>query len=352
MTRDQSSEGPKAGTDPAARSVLSGIVDDLLDADMVRFREALHEALRPQDPYLSDVERRMFKGGKKIRPVMMLLAARMMAGDGPLSEKVYKGAASLEMLHVATLIHDDIIDEAQMRRGLPSVSAHRGPKVALLVGDLQFVQAIRGFAQAVDTERDMDLVRMVLDTAFDICRGELDELERALPADRDDRLDRYYETIDRKTAVLFRLACQAGIELAGGRTRDSRRGGFFGKSFGRAFQIMDDILDVVQPAAQSGKAPGIDLSLGRLSLPIIHALDRLDTPNAIEAAVRGEAPLSGAALDAALSELRLCGAVEEAYEQARAAAFEAHFYLKPFPRNAYAAALGTLTDYVVNRPLC
>lgn len=350
----ESTVNPMTTGKPAAAPPVSPLVriaGELLTDDLPRFHQEVERALEPQAPYLTEVERQMFKGGKKIRPMVMLLAARLIAHDSPLPDKVYKGAASLEMLHVATLIHDDIVDEAPMRRGLPSVSAARGTKTALLVGDLQFVQALRGFAQAVDTENDMSLVRMVLDTAFDICRGELDELDRRLPDGLENGLTRYYQTIDRKTAVLFRLACQAGVDLAGGRTRDARRAGFFGRALGRAFQIMDDVLDVVESENSSGKPTGIDLSLGRLSLPLVYAMDALGSDHAIAKALRGEARLAGAALEQALDDLRDCGAIDKAYAAARREALEALFYLEPFPASRYRSALEELTLHVVDRPL-
>lgn len=336
---------------PLDESPFTLIKEELLSDDIPLFQHEINLALDAQSPYLTDVERQMFAGGKKIRPVVMLLAARMVSGAGPLSLKVHKGAASLEMLHVATLIHDDIVDDAALRRGLPSVSAARGIKTALLVGDLQFVQALRGFAHAVETERDMDLVRRVLDTAFDICRGELDELDRTLPADVETALARYYLTIDRKTAELFRLACHAGVELAGGRLRDARRAGYFGRSLGRAFQIMDDVLDLVEYEGTAGKETGIDLVQGRLSLPLLYALQRLGHRHQIGQALRGEISLCGHELHQALDDLRDCGAIDMAYAQARREAQQALFYLKGFVPSPYRSALQTLAHYVVDRPL-
>ena len=332
-------------------SPFTMISETLLSDDLALFRQEIDQALQDQSPYLTNIERQMFTGGKKIRPVVMLLAARMIAGASPLNPKVHKGAASLEMLHVATLIHDDIVDEAALRRGLPSVSAARGIKTALLVGDLQFVQALRGFAHTVETDRDMGLVRLVLDTAFDICRGELDELDRSLPADIDAALARYYKTIDRKTAELFRLACHAGVELAGGRLRDARRAGFFGRSLGRAFQIMDDVLDLVEHEGTAGKESGVDLVQGRLSLPVLFGLQRLGPEHAIGQALRGDVQLSGDALEQAIDGLRECGAIDVAYTQAQREAQQALFYLQGFPLSAYRSALEDLALYVVNRPL-
>lgn len=338
-------------TASAPAPLIDTIARDLLSVDMAHFFREVEQALEPQAPYLSEVERQMFSGGKKVRPMVMLLAARLIAQDSPLPDKLYRGAASLEMLHVATLIHDDIVDEAQLRRGHPSVSAARGIKTALLVGDLQFVQALRGFAAAVDTENDMMLVRLVLDTAFDICRGELDELDHSVPETLEACLTRYYRTIDRKTAVLFRLACQGGVELAGGRKRDARRAGFFGRSLGRAFQVMDDVRDMLESDGSAGKAAGIDLKLGRMSLPIIYGIDRLGPGHPLSRSMHGEFKLHGCAFDDALDDLRDCGAIDQAYAAARREALEALFYLQPFAAGRYRDALEALTLHIVDRPL-
>lgn len=327
------------------------IVSQLVAPDMASFWAEIHAALEPQHEYLSPVERQLYMRGKKIRPIMMMLAARMIAGAGRLPLKVAKGAASLEMLHVATLIHDDIIDDALTRRGLPSVSAARGPKKALLVGDLQFVQALRGFVEAIDAESDMTLVRLVLDTAFDICRGELDELDSPSSFDEGEMRAKYLTTIERKTAVLFGLACEAGISLAGGRTHEARRGGFFGRRFGRAFQIMDDVLDIVQLEASAGKAPGIDLLQKRWSLPLIYAVDEFGPDHPVSRAMIGGSQLLPADLPHCLSDLKNSRALDRAYGDARDAALDSLFYLQPFPQSPYRDALEELALYMVDRPI-
>lgn len=334
-----------------AKSPLDGITDTLLYDDMMQFKREVEVLLEAQTPYLTDTERNMFLRGKKIRPVVMMLCARMIAEDDPLPRKLYRGAASLETLHIATLIHDDIVDEAPLRRGLPSVSAARGTKTALLIGDLHFVQALRSFADVIDTERDMMLIKLVLNTAFDICRGELDELERTPQKSHIEYVTRYYQTIDRKTAALFRLACQAGIDLVGGRTRDARRAGFFGRSLGRAFQIMDDVIDVLAVQGSEGKQPGIDLELGRMSLPLLYGTEILGPDHVISKALyEGIAP-QGEILAEALDDLRECGAIDRAYAQARREMLQALFYLQPFPANRYREALDHLARFVVDRPL-
>jgi heptaprenyl diphosphate synthase len=327
------------------------VAQQLLAPDMAAFWAEIRAALEPQSEYLTSIERQLYERGKKLRPIIMILAARMIAGAEPLPVKVAKGAASLEMLHVATLIHDDIIDDALMRRGLPSVSAARGPKKALLVGDLQFVQALRGFVDAIDTDSDMTLVRLVLDTAFDICRGELDELETPFAFDARDMRAKYLTTIERKTAVLFGLACEAGISLAGGRTHEARRGGFFGRRFGRAFQIMDDVLDIIQHETSAGKEAGTDLLQKRWSLPLIYAVEEFGPAHPVSRTMRGEGPLDPALLHRCLSDLKNSRALDRAYADARDAALECLFYLQPFPPSLYREALEELALYIVDRPI-
>lgn len=334
---------------PRVPDVLDRVRAELLTEDLHRFAEVLESALQPQQPYLTDTEYELYRLGKKIRPVLLLLSARMMCGkDGPLPDKVISGAVSLEMLHVATLIHDDIVDDAMTRRGLRSVHAVRGLETAIIVGDMQFVQAIREFVGAIDAQRDMGLVKLVLDTAFRICCGELDELHTDPNWDMGALRARYMETIERKTAVMFGLACESGVALAEAHTSDARRAGFYGRRVGRAFQIMDDLLDFVQEEGPAGKARAMDLSRRRLSLPIIYAMAELGPEHAVTRFVRG----GGEGLDDLPAAVKIVAGTQgfrRAYAEARAQALDALEYLRPFPSNRYRWALEAIALHVVDR---
>ncbi|MFJ6382747.1 polyprenyl synthetase family protein [Kitasatospora sp. NPDC092039] len=332
----------------ARGDVLEGVWRTLLSEDLVRYRQVLEDALRPQAKYLTPTEHALHRRGKKLRPMMLLLAARMVHGSGPLPDKVVNGAVSLEMLHVATLIHDDVVDDSGLRRGLPSVNAERGTHTAVLIGDLQFVQAIRGFVDGIDAQRDIDLVRTVLDTAFCVCCGELDELRTDPAWDTEVLLAHYWRTIERKTAVLFGLACEAGVTLAGGRTADARRAGFFGRRVGRAFQVMDDILDVTHDQHTTGKPPCTDLARGRWSLPLIHAAHALGPAHPVTRILRG-AGHDDEQLRAAARAVRATGACARAYAQARTQALDALTYLRPFPAGPYRDALTEVALDIVDR---
>jgi heptaprenyl diphosphate synthase len=272
-----------ADTDPLldARELVSG--------DLVRFTQTLEAALAPQKEYLTPTEYALYRRGKKLRPVMLLLSARVCAGGGEeLPYKAIRAATSLEMLHVATLIHDDIVDVAPVRRGMPSVFADRGTEMAVLIGDMQFIQAIRCFADGVETQEDMRLVRLVLEVGFRICCGEIDELQTDLARNTDDLRERYFSTVDRKTAALLGLAGAAGASLVGARTRVTVMLSRFGRCFGRAFQIMDDLFDFVRPDGVAGKAQGTDLRQRRLTLPVINALDTLPPDHFVRRILGGD----------------------------------------------------------------
>lgn len=323
----------------------------LVESDMARYAEALVRALEPQQPYITEAEMEIYRRGKKLRPLLLILSARMVYAQGdetPLPIKAINAAVSTEMLHVATLIHDDIIDHAPMRRGIPSVNEERGTEVAILMGDMQFVQAIRCFTDSIDTESDMGLVRLVLNTAFKICCGEMDELQTDPNWDTATLRGRYFQTIERKTAVLFGLACECGVALGGGRTRDARRIGFFGRRLGRAFQIMDDIFDIARSLDHTGKLPGTDLARRRLSLPIIYAMAELGADHLVSAIVKGAEYSQNDLLQALLAVRKSDGFVQ-AYQDARMQALDSLQYLDPFPENNYKQALQDIIFYVVNR---
>ncbi len=327
---------------------LDVIAGSLLAEDLPRCEALLARALQAQASYLTDAERALYGRGKKLRPMLLLLTARMTHGEGPLPERVIQGAVALEMLHVATLIHDDIVDESLTRRGLPSVHAARGVGTAVIIGDMQFVQALRGFVDAIQVDQDMALVRLVLDTAFDICRGELDEMQTPLDLSPVEARESYLRTIDRKTAALFGLACEAGVSLGGGRTHEARRAGFYGRRLGMAFQMMDDLFDLAMPAEASGKPVGVDLIMGRMSLPILYVLEEAEPASPFVRVMRGETG-DPALLAAALAFARRSGAFQRAYSDARAEAMAALEYLLPFPDNRYRRALRDIVHYIVDR---
>jgi heptaprenyl diphosphate synthase len=321
----------------------------LVAADLARFESTLTVALEPQAPYLSETEYETYRRGKKLRPLILLLSSRLCAGPaGDLPQKAINASVSLEMLHVATLIHDDIVDVAPMRRGLRTVYSERGTEMAVLIGDLQFIQAVRCFAEGIDTKEDMALVTQVLDVGFQICCGELDEIMTDPTLDAKTLEKRYMQTVNRKTAALFALACESGALLAGGSKSEAFHLSQFGRRFGVAFQIMDDIFDFVRPEALSGKAPGKDLEQGRVTLPLIYALQELGDGHAAQRIMRREA-FTPQELESTVHAVTQSDGMLRAYSKARKITLEAVDFLSWFPPSPYRDALLSMSHYIIDR---
>lgn len=324
---------------------------DLVADDVKRFEDGLLRTLEPQGPYLSETEYAIYGRGKKLRPLLLLLAARLTdpeQGGEPLPQRAINAAVSLEMLHVATLIHDDIIDVAPKRRGTVSVNHARGSDLALLVGDMQFVQAVRCFASGIETKEDIALVQTVLDVGFKICCGEIDELTTDTTWAPSRLRPRYFRTIDRKTAVLFQLACESGASLIRARKRAIWKIGRYGRLLGRAFQMMDDLADFVRTDEEAGKNRGTDLIRRRPTLPIIYALGELPRDHPVHRIMRGQA-VEPDEFDAAIGAVISCDGFIRAYGEARGAIVEAVECLTQFPPSPYREVLADLAYYVVDQ---
>jgi geranylgeranyl pyrophosphate synthase len=201
-------------------------------------------------------------GGKRLRPLLLLLAAGSPA-DAEQQERLVRAGAALELVHSATLVHDDVLDAAALRRGRPTVVAQAGRGAAIATGDALFARAFKSFG-------DAEQIRILSDACSALARGEL--LQRADAWDAAIGVDRYLLRCELKTARLFEAACRLG-PLATGHGADPGLGPF-GRRIGLAFQILDDVLDVSGPAERTGKHRGTDLLDGTVTLPLILARER------------------------------------------------------------------------------
>jgi geranylgeranyl pyrophosphate synthase len=201
-------------------------------------------------------------GGKRLRPILVFLCA-----DGDSGRRLVAAATAVELLHMATLVHDDVLDGAALRRGRPTVFATGGRLAATATGDLLFSRA---FAELARTESE-EAVRALSAASSALARGEL--MQRADAWSADVAPERYVERCRLKTASLFEASCRLGAVL-GGRPRLAGALGRFGERIGLAFQMLDDVLDVVGPAERTGKPRGADLLDGTVTLPLILARRR------------------------------------------------------------------------------
>lgn len=293
------------------------------------------------------------RGGKRLRPALALLAARL--GDTPLDEEAYSRvvalAASVEMLHTSTLVHDDVIDMALLRRGAPTLNAVWSGGSTVLAGNFMFGTA----AQLSAETGNMRVIRTFSDTLKTIVDGELQQLLARYRYDQPK--EEYYQRIYAKTASLFCAATEGAAVLAGmseARIENLRN---FGYHFGMAFQIMDDVLDFTGSAESLGKPAGSDLQQGTLTLPFFHYLHSHPEPERLVAALEaahaqaeeGDAAAWQQAVARTVRDLRAGPAVGEALGEARSLLRQAHDCLRDFPDNEHRAAMLGLTDFVVQR---
>jgi len=234
--------------------------------DLVRVEEALRSAVRTGDPFLTDVASHLIgAGGKRIRPALALCAGYAAGADGPVSDDVVTGAVAVELVHLGSLYHDDVIDEASTRRGVESVNHRWSNIVAILAGDFLLARA-----SALAASLGVEVAGILAATIGELCQGQVLELQRLYDVNRDEAA--YFGSIDGKTASLMASACRIGAIVAGLDRPSIEALSAFGRHVGMVFQIVDDVLDLTASDEELGKPSGLDLAEGIYTLPVIYAL--------------------------------------------------------------------------------
>ncbi|MET8090844.1 polyprenyl synthetase family protein [Micromonospora sp. NPDC005220] len=303
--------------------------------------ELRRRVVAPGDPWLSEAAGHLLRaGGKRLRPLLVILAAQTSRPD---PARVLRAAIAVELMHVATLHHDDVMDNATLRHGVPSANARWGNRLAVLVGD-----HLMAVACMTALEVDTHLVRRQGWTLTRLVRGQATE-GLALRAG-EDAVEQYLQVASDKSASLFALCGWAGAACGDADEAVAEALGQYGEALGVAFQISDDLLDIVADPAASGKTRGIDLQKGVRTLPILHALaagdqhaERLD-----EILARGAVD-DPALRQEALELLRTSPGLERSYEDLRKHAAIAENSLARVPEGPARDALLTVSDFVVRR---
>ena len=234
--------------------------------DMERVETALRGSVLSSDPFLSDVAGHLVSaGGKRLRPALSLCSAYAAKGIGPAAEDAITGGISVELVHLGSLYHDDVIDEAETRRGVPSVNARWSNIVAILAGDYLLARA-----SSLAASLGADVAALLAATIGELCRGQVLELQHLFDADRS--VDAYLSAISGKTASLFGTACRVGGMVSAVDDPTLEALTEFGHHLGMCFQIVDDVLDVTATDEELGKPAGNDILEGVYTLPVIHAL--------------------------------------------------------------------------------
>jgi heptaprenyl diphosphate synthase len=326
-----------SGEDRAfARAVEDGL--EIVEA-------GLHTEMRFADQLADVTARYLLKaGGKRVRPMLTLLAAQL--GDGNTPE-VITAAEAVEITHLASLYHDDVMDEAQMRRGVPSAQFVWGNSVAVLTGDLLFARASKLVAGLGERA-----ILLQADTFERLCLGQLHETIG--PDDEEDPIAHYIQVLADKTGSLISVAAQMGVVFSNAPAEYEQPVVTFGEKIGVAFQLIDDVIDLSSTADATGKVPGTDLRAGVATLPLLKLRRRAKTDAASAALLeRLETEVIGAPDDvdvsAAVADLRAHDVTRETLDEAHSWAREAVLALEPLPAGPVKKALTRFAESIVER---
>lgn len=288
-------------------------------------------------------------GGKRFRPLLVALTGHLgpegPQGDEPASALVDAGVI-VELVHLATLYHDDVIDEAPARRGTPSANSRWGNTTAILTGDYLFARA-----SELSADLGVEVTRIMARTLAQLCEGQIAEVQGsagALPPEvpkLDPTRQHYLDVISGKTASLIATSCRYGALLTGVDASGVEAATEYGWNVGMAFQLSDDILDIASEHEDSGKTPGTDLREGVRTLPVLHGL-AMDTSGELAELLEDPGDVD---VDRALALLRSCGALDQARADASAYVDAALAALEPFGDKPVTAALTRLAEYSVDR---
>ena len=323
---------------PSARNFAD--VQALAASDMAAVNALIRSRLASDVVLINQVgEHIIGSGGKRLRPMLHLLAA---ATAGYQGDDHIQLASLIEFIHTSTLLHDDVVDESDLRRGRKTANALWGNAASVLVGDFLYS---RSFQMMVELD-DMRIMRILADTTNRIAEGEVLQLLNIGNADTSEQA--YLDVIERKTAVLFSAATRLGAVLAKLPADQEEALAQYGLDLGFAFQIADDVLDYVSDADTLGKNIGDDLAEGKPTLPVIHAI--ANSPPEQAASLRRAIESGGLdSLDNIVSAIRDSGALEHARSRAEHYARSAQSALKALPDSPAREALAFLAEYSINR---
>lgn len=324
-----------------AASALKGIYE-LIQPEIDRVEEVLQAELSHDNPFVAQLIKHSTRfHGKRVRPALLLHCAHIL---GKVTDVHIALGAVVEMLHNATLVHDDVLDEAQLRRQEKTLNHVWGNEASILFGDYLFAKAYALCAKLHNREANLVLSR----TVEEMCVGELSQISTKFNFDIDET--RYFEVIRHKTASLFSTACRLGSvgSAADPRTVDALA--FYGTRFGMAFQVIDDYLDLTGDEREVGKSLGTDLEKGKLTLPVIRLLHEL--PQGERREVQDLLSVRNGAADKKSVVLRLIrerDILDYTLRRAREFVEEAKNALRDVRDSAYVGNLHTLADFILER---
>lgn len=281
--------------------------------------------------------------GKQMRPMFVFLVAKL-TGNGKINERTYRGASVIELIHTATLVHDDVVDDSNKRRGFFSINALWKNKIAVLVGDYLLS---KGLLLSIENE-DFDLLKIISLAVREMSQGELLQIEKSRDLDITEAV--YYEIIRQKTATLLAACCAMGAQSVGAPEEEVKKMHQFGELLGMAFQIKDDLFDYGDQ--QIGKPRGIDIKEKKMTLPLIYTLNKVDSKErrGIINTIKNH-NTDKAKVKSLIAQVKSEGGLDFAIQKMEAYKKQALALLEEFPENEYRSALALMLNYVTERKI-
>ena len=311
---------------------------------MERFEQKFKESMNSNVPLLNRITHFIIRRkGKQMRPMFVFLVAKMVS-DGNFTEKTYRGAALIELIHTGSLVHDDVVDDSNRRRGFFSINALWKNKIAVLVGDYLFSKSL---LLSVD-HNDFDLLKLVSIALKEITEGELLQIEKARQLDITEAI--YFEIIRQKTATLIAACCGIGAASVGAEEKEIQTMRHFGELIGIAFQIKDDLFDYTDE--KIGKPTGIDIKERKMTLPLIHVLNQANAKekrwliNSIKNHNKDKKRVKEV-----IAFVKDNGGIDYAIEKMQDYQQKALDILETYPDSQYKNSLVEMVNYVIERKI-
>ena len=277
-----------------------------LKNDLNIIEDALKQIIQAEHPVLREASTELLQaGGKRIRPIFVLLSGQM--GNFDL-EKIKTVAVSLELIHMATLVHDDVIDDAAIRRGKPTIKQLYGNRVAMYTGDYILARAL----EEITTLKDAKVHHLLSKTIVEVCIGEIEQIKDKFKWDQ--QLRNYLRRIKRKTALLIATSCKLGAIVTGLDEIEANKLYRYGYYIGMSYQIIDDILDFTSSAKQLGKPAGNDLLQGNITLPVLYAMEDQSFNERLKKTFADPEDVDGENMEKLLDALQKTNAIEQSYQ--------------------------------------
>lgn len=312
--------------------------------EMDLFESKFSEAMATKVPLLNRITGYIVRRkGKQMRPMFVFLVAKMVSG-GKFEERTYRGAAIIELIHTATLVHDDVVDDSNRRRGFFSINALWKNKIAVLVGDFLLS---KGLLLSIDNN-DFDILKLISTAVREMSEGELLQIEKARNLDITEAV--YFEIIRQKTATLIAACCGIGAASVGSSEEEVEKMRLFGEYIGIAFQIKDDLFDYSE--AKIGKPTGIDIKEQKMTLPLIYTLNNCDAKdkkwliNSVKNHNKDKKRVKEV-----IAFVKEKGGMEYTISQMKAYQSKALDILNTYPDSPYKQSLETMVNYVIERTI-